>query len=71
LKSYQDISQNQTVVQEKLAEYSANLNSPQQIEKAIRRLEEQMYAAVEELNFIKAAEYRDEIQKLKDKRNKK
>lgn len=71
LKSYQDISQNQTIVQEKLAEYSANLNSPQQIEKAIRRLEEQMYAAVEELNFIKAAEYRDEIQKLKDKRNKK
>lgn len=71
LKSYQDISQNQTVVQEKLAEYSANLNSPQQIEKAIRRLEDQMYAAVEELNFIKAAEYRDEIQKLKDKRNKK
>lgn len=71
LKNYQDISQNQTVVQEKLAEYSANLNSPQQIEKAIRRLEEQMYAAVEELNFIKAAEYRDEIQKLKDKRNKK
>ncbi len=71
LKSYQDTSQNKTIIQEKTAEYSATLNTPQQIEKAIKRLEEQMCAAVEELNFIKAAEYRDEIQKLKDKRNKK
>lgn len=71
LKNYQDTSQNKTIIQEKTAEYSATLNTPQQIEKAIKRLEEQMCAAVEELNFIKAAEYRDEIQKLKDKRNKK
>ncbi|MBQ5891125.1 MAG: excinuclease ABC subunit UvrB [Bacteroidales bacterium] len=39
-------------------------------EKSIRELEALMYKAVEELNFNKAAEYRDAILKLKEKKNK-
>lgn len=39
-------------------------------EKSIRELEVLMYKAVEELNFNKAAEYRDAILKLKEKKNK-
>jgi excinuclease ABC subunit B len=41
--------------------------SREQIEKAVAKLEQQMKAAVKELDFIEAARFRDEIYALKEK----
>ncbi len=49
---------------EENARYEAQLNSPSEITKRIRQLEEKMFELARDLEFEAAAQLRDEIQKL-------
>ncbi len=52
---------------EESARYEAQLNSPSEITKRIRQLEEKMYELARDLEFEAAAQLRDEIQKLRER----
>lgn len=52
---------------EESARYEAQLNSPSEITRRIRQLEEKMYALARDLEFEAAAQLRDEIQKLRER----
>ncbi|WPP45963.1 excinuclease ABC subunit UvrB [Pseudomonas sp. AN-1] len=52
---------------EESARYEAALNSPSEITKRIRQLEEKMYELARDLEFEAAAQLRDEIQKLRER----
>ncbi|HEY5718289.1 MAG TPA: excinuclease ABC subunit UvrB, partial [Motiliproteus sp.] len=54
-------------VAEKPAEYGVDpaAMSPKELSRAINRLEDQMYEAAKNLEFEKAAQYRDQLQQLK------
>jgi excinuclease ABC subunit B len=52
---------------EESARYEAQLQSPEQIGKRIRQLEEKMYQCARELEFEAAAQLRDDIQKLRER----
>ena len=52
---------------EESARYEAALNSPSEITKRIRKLEEKMYQLARDLEFEAAAQLRDEIQKLRER----
>ena len=52
---------------EENARYEAQLNSPSEITKRIRQLEEKMFELARDLEFEAAAQLRDEIQKLRER----
>ena len=52
---------------EESARYEAQLNSPSEITKRIRQLEEKMFQLARDLEFEAAAQLRDEIQKLRER----
>ncbi len=52
---------------EESARYEAQLNSPSEITRRIRQLEEKMYALARDLEFEAAAQLRDEIQQLRER----
>ncbi|MCQ4347917.1 excinuclease ABC subunit UvrB [Pseudomonas stutzeri] len=52
---------------EESARYEAQLNSPSEITRRIRQLEEKMFQLARDLEFEAAAQLRDEIQKLRER----
>ena len=52
---------------EENARYEAQLNSPSEITRRIRQLEEKMFELARDLEFEAAAQLRDEIQKLRER----